>query len=80
MCLAFGLLVFGIVFLGVLAVRVMTNDGCSKEKLRRNVFTKIGVVAFGGFVLPSVVCDSVGFAAVYHHAYIASSRLILSQQ
>ena len=40
MCLAFGLLVFGIVFLGVLEVRVITNDYCSKEKPRRNVFTK----------------------------------------
>ena len=49
MCFAFGLLVFGIVFLGVVAVRVMTNDDCSKEKPRRNGFTKKSVVTFGGF-------------------------------
>ena len=57
MCLAFGLLVFGIVFLGVVAVRVMTNDDCSKEKPRRNAFTKNGLLllAASGYLLSTIV-------------------------
>ncbi len=57
MCLAFGLLVFGIVFLGVIAVRVMTNDNCSKEKPRRNIFTKnvLLLLAASGYLLLSAI-------------------------
>ena len=57
MCLAFGLLVFGIVFLGVVAVRVMTNDDCSKEKPRRNVFTErvLLLLAAWGYLLMSAI-------------------------
>ena len=57
MCFAFGLLVFGIVFLGVVAVRVMTNDDCSKKRPRRNAFTKNGLLllAASGYLLLSAI-------------------------
>jgi len=57
MCLAFGLLVFGIVFFGVVAVRVMTTDDGSKEKPRRNVFTKsvLPLLAASSYLLLSAI-------------------------